>query len=200
MKNGKTTAVLPTGFDKIYPPSNKKLLEEISEKSLSISEIHPFTEISTGHFYRRNRIIAGLSKAVIITEAPRKSGALITAQYALQENREIYALPGQLDSPKSEGCNNLIENGANIFISSEKFLKDMNMRDISFTLKNEEKELSLSEEEKIILNKIGDKATHIDEILSDLTMDMGKITTTLFNLEYKEIITSNPGGYYKRIG
>ena len=198
LQEGDTTAVLPTGFDKIYPTGNTKLVDEITEKSLVITEIPPFYTIKTGNFYQRNRIIAGLSRAVIITEAPKKSGALITANFALEENREIYALPGPIDSQKSEGCNNLLKNGANIFTDTDSFLEDINFNGKSNN--NIIDIVSLNEEEIIVLEEIGDSNTHIDDILRKTGLNFGKVSSVLFNLEYKEIITEIPGGYYQKTG
>ncbi|MEO1590131.1 MAG: DNA-processing protein DprA [Cyanobacteria bacterium J06632_22] len=117
-----TVAVLGTGVDLAYPSSNRTLHQQIIETGLVLSEYPDGTPPDRAHFPRRNRIIAGLSQAVLVTEAPERSGALITAHLANDYGREVYALPGSLDNPRSQGCLNLIEQGCQPIVSEAKLL------------------------------------------------------------------------------
>lgn len=110
--HGQTIAVIGSGLDTFYPRENRNLQVEIMTKGLVISEYPPKTSIEPWHFPQRNRIIAGLSQKVIITEAKKRSGSLITADLALENNRDVWAIPGRIDVTLSAGCNRLIEEGA----------------------------------------------------------------------------------------
>ncbi|MCH4008296.1 DNA-processing protein DprA [Companilactobacillus sp.] len=110
--SGKTIAVIGSSLDVCYPAENKQLQKKISEVGLLLSEYPPGSKINRWHFPQRNRIIAGLSDKVVITEAKNRSGALITAEMALDSNRDVYAIPGPIDSSLSVGCNHLIQQGA----------------------------------------------------------------------------------------
>lgn len=109
---GKTIAVIGSCLEDYYPRENRSLQEEISRSGLLISEYPPGCHIARWHFPQRNRIIAGISKKVIVVEAKERSGALITADMALEDNRDVYAIPGRIDSSLSKGCNKLIQEGA----------------------------------------------------------------------------------------
>ncbi|KRN98372.1 DNA processing protein [Companilactobacillus kimchiensis] len=118
LKNyGRTIAVIGCGLDEAYPKENLALQREIMNNGLVISEYPPHTGVQRFHFPQRNRIIAGLSQKVIVTEAKKRSGALITADLALENNREVLAIPGRIDDSHSAGCNNLIEEGATPLIN-----------------------------------------------------------------------------------
>jgi len=110
--NGRTIAVIGSGLDEVYPKENIDLQRQIMNNGLVISEYPPKTRIQRWHFPQRNRIIAGLSQKVIVTEAKKRSGSLITADLALENNREVLAIPGRIDVGLSVGCNNLISEGA----------------------------------------------------------------------------------------
>ena len=114
---GRTIAVLGTGLDLIYPPQNKALFEQIAAECLILSEYAAGTKPDWGNFPARNRIIAGLSRAVLVMEAPPRSGALITAKYANDFNRDVFTLPNSPDVKEAHGCLNLIHNGAEVILS-----------------------------------------------------------------------------------
>ena len=111
----KTIAVVGCGLDRVYPPENSELFKEISEKGLILSEYVVGTKVEAGNFPARNRIISGLSENLIVVEATPKSGALITVDYALEQGRNIYAVPGNVNSYVSQGTNELIKNGALVY-------------------------------------------------------------------------------------
>lgn len=122
--NGKTIAVLGSGLDVIYPPENKELYRRITEHGAVISEYPPGSEALRGHFPERNRIIAGLSRGVLVTEAPRRSGSLITARYALENNRDVFAVPGNILNERYAGTNSIIQSFAKLVMSAEDIIAE----------------------------------------------------------------------------
>jgi DNA processing protein len=124
---GRTIAVLGTGVDVIYPWFNRKLAEQIVSQGLLLSEHSAGTQPDRPNFPRRNRIIAGLCRATLIIEAPERSGALITARFANEYGREVYALPGSLDNPRSKGCLGLLNQGAHVILGEEELLEGLGM-------------------------------------------------------------------------
>lgn len=123
--NGRTIAVLGTGLDLIYPPQNRQLFEQIAAEGLILSEYPVGSKPERGNFPARNRIIAGLSRAVLVMEAPPKSGALITAKYANEFNRDVFSLPNSPDVQEAHGCLNLIHNGAEVILSENQLLASL---------------------------------------------------------------------------
>ena len=126
MANGETIAVLGNGIDIVYPKENINTYKKILEKGLIISEYIVGTTPEAKNFVARNRIISGLSRALVITEAKLKSGTMITTDFALEQGREIYVIPGRIDSKQSEGTNELIKQGANLITSANDILEDIN--------------------------------------------------------------------------
>ncbi|WP_409253688.1 DNA-processing protein DprA [Bacillus sp. SCS-153A] len=121
---GDTVGVIGGGFGHIYPASNRNLAKFMIRKHLLVSEHPPNTRPQRWHFPMRNRIISGMTSAVLVTQASRKSGSLITAEISLNEGRDVYALPGRLDSPLSEGCNHLIQQGAKLITTSDDIISE----------------------------------------------------------------------------
>jgi DNA processing protein len=121
---GETIAVIAGGFNHIYPASNRELAQFMAINHLLVSEYAPDTRPQRWHFPLRNRIISGLTQAVLVTQANRKSGSLITAEFSLNEGRDVFALPGRLDSPLSEGSNQLIQQGAKLITSTEDIISE----------------------------------------------------------------------------
>lgn len=124
LKTGRTVAVLGCGINVVFPRENRKLLEQIAESGVVLSEFHPQMNPNQGTFPTRNRIIAGLSRGVIVVEAGMKSGALITVKYAGMYGRDVFAIPGQIYAEKSEGCNNLIRDGATLIKNAQDVLDE----------------------------------------------------------------------------
>ncbi|MGB9749259.1 MAG: DNA-processing protein DprA [Caldisericia bacterium] len=185
--SGKTYAVLGGGLNKIYPRSNINLSKKIEERGAVISEYFPYDEPRDYQFPERNRIIAGLSKAVVLVEAPIKSGALITVDFAIDYGREVFCVPGPINSELSIGCHKIIKDGGTILTSYEDLLEFLNIKIIKKNLP----ELTKDEEE--LLNKIPFIVTYIDDFL-DTKSDL----PTLISLESKGYVESFPGNYYMR--
>lgn len=193
-KNGKTIAVVGSGLDVIYPKENRILWENIEKSGLIISEYPLGTEPIGYNFPMRNRIIVGLSRGILVIESQKKGGSLITAELALEEGREVFAVPGDIFSPSSEGCNNLIKN------SQAKLTTDVKdiIIEYGWELKNNKNNnLKLtSYEEKIFF--LLEKEKNLDELILGTSLKASEILSILMDLEIKHIIVSIPGGKYRR--
>ncbi|HHM01905.1 MAG TPA: DNA-protecting protein DprA [Caldithrix abyssi] len=179
---GHTLAVLGNGLDVIYPSENRVLLEPFARKGLRISE-YPFgTKPDSGNFPKRNRIISGLSLGVLVVEAGEKSGALLTAMYALDQNREVFAVPGPISSPKSAGTNNLIKQGAKLVQNVDDILSELG--GVAFEDKKEEKpEPALEEPALSIYRFLGNEPRHIDQIALECRLSPSEALNQLLMLE-----------------
>ena len=194
---GKTIAVLGSAIDNnsIYPSQNLKLVDKIiNSGGAVISEYAPETKSEIWFFPERNRIIAGISRGVLVVEAPEKSGALITARLALEQNREVFAIPGSLFSKNSLGTNNLIKSGAKLVSSVDDILEELNLTDLKpKAMKTFEN--NLSKEEALILKIIEVEPLHVDKICEVAKMTTNQILSTISMLEIQGII-KNIGGKF----
>ncbi|WP_024614708.1 DNA-processing protein DprA [Clostridium sp. Ade.TY] len=188
--NGKTIAVLGCGLDVCYPLSNKSLFNKIEQEGLIISEFLPGTKPNAYNFPRRNRIISGLAKGIIITEANKKSGSLITASCALDQGKDILVVPHTIFSNGGCGCNCLIRDGAYIYTCLD---------DIYTTFKIDKKAQKITGNYGDILNMIKNEPVHIDDIFIKSQVDRNTLYGLLFELQIKNEILSLPGNYYVRI-
>src|SRR3989344_4697403 len=197
---GKTTAVMGSAIDdnSIYPSENLNLVKKIiSSGGAVISEYEPGTKSEIWFFPERNRIIAGLSRGVLVVEAPEKSGALITARAALEQNREVFAIPGSIFSKNSYGTNTLIKSGAKMVTAVDDILEELNLTGLKNEKKLAEKE-NLTEKEKTILEIIEKEPIHTDKICKISKMAAGQVLSTVSLLEIRGII-KNIGGKFTKI-
>jgi DNA processing protein len=203
VKKGQTVAVLGSGLENVYPRENRKLMDKIMEKGAVISEF-PLTSPPLGfHFPQRNRIICGLSLATVVVEATKKSGSLITARLALEQNREVMAVPGNITSERSTGANWLIKNGAKAVENwedvVEEFPPPLRERLLSRKTAIKEKSPKLDKkEEKVFSYLKPDEGRHIDEILETCRLSVSEALSLLLNLELKGLIIQLPGKYFQR--
>lgn len=192
--HGKTIAVLGTAIDNFYPHTHLGLAREIlKQKGLIISEFGPKEPFFKQNFLLRNRIIAGLSRATIVVEAAEKSGALVTAGLALNYNRDVFALPGDVTRLNSAGTNNLIKEGAYCISGAKDVLDILGIKEGKLNL------VDLSREEKEVFEIINSQKLEFDQILKELSLKPAQLNSTLLQLEIKGLIKSTDSGEYSKI-
>ncbi len=207
---GKTIAVLGCGLDSIYPPENKGLFENIiKSEGLIISEYPPGMPPLQHNFPARNRIISGISSGVLVVEAARRSGSLITVTYALEQGREVFAVPGNIDSAYSDGTNQLIKDGAKMVINVNDIIEEFQYGKIidNNVIKNNPAKAcgnrnfsifkGLSTEEIRLVKIISNGIHNIDEIIERSNISAKEVNNILFMLEMKGIITQQPGKMFE---
>ena len=194
LTGGKTIAVIASGLDIVYPASNLSLYREIEEKGLILSEYEAGVKPFKFNFPQRNRIIAGLSKGIIVVESKDRGGSLITADLALEFNRDVYAVPGDVFSEYSKGCNNLIRD------SKAKSLSNINELLDDYSWKIEEKNINnkYTQNQLLILNSLSSEK-NLDNILIETKIEQTEILAELMALEIMGVIKSIAGGRYKKI-
>ncbi|MGQ9618137.1 MAG: DNA-processing protein DprA [Candidatus Aminicenantia bacterium] len=199
VENGETIAVLGTGIDKIYPRENRKIAEKIEENGAIISEFPLGASALPFHFPLRNRIISGLSYITVVVEASERSGSLITSKWALEQGRDVLAVPGNITSSSSKGANLLIKQGAKPVLSWKDIFEELPLflRD---TLRKEKREMpKLSEIEERILSFIpSDSEITIDELSLYSELPVYELFHVLFELQIKGFVIENPGKSYQR--
>ena len=192
---GKTIAVLGSGLLRVYPPGNRALAERIAQSGAVVSEFPMTAAPDPWNFPRRNRIISGLSRGVIVVEAAAASGSLITAKWAEEQNRAVFAVPGRVDSPTSAGCHALIRDGATLIESADDVLRELG----SPLTREPESELvpiippDLSESEKKIMAMLDREPKHIDDLITATGMPAGQVSSCLVMLEIKKLVAQLPG-------
>ena len=216
---GRTIAVLGTGLDIIYPPQNKALFEQMAAEGLILSEYATGTRPDRGNFPARNRIIAGLSRAVLVMEAPPKSGALITAKYANEFNRDVFTLPNSPDVKEAHGCLNLIHNGAEVILSERQLLESLGAipqldQDDPPTPLDKQSPTSprsvppppasappvdLDPALQKLLQAIAAESTSLDHIVVNSGMETGQVSAGLLQLELLGLVSQQPGMRYQRL-
>ncbi|MCX7880971.1 MAG: DNA-processing protein DprA [Patescibacteria group bacterium] len=193
---GKTIAVLGCGVDVIYPAVNRRLYGEIvNEKGVVVSEFPPGQLVAKGLFIARNRIIAGLSDGVLIVEGAKDSGALITAKFAAEQGREVFAPPAPLTSEMSQAPNLLLKQGAKLVTGVEDIFEELNIKIIP--QKKQEIEKKLSEKERLIFAALQKEPLFIDEIVLATGMTINEVLNTVSLLEIKKIIEKNSQSKYQ---
>jgi DNA processing protein len=199
-KNGGTIAVLGSGLDRPYPRENIKLFQEISEKGLVISEYPLDTEPVGYNFPIRNRIISGLSQGVFVVEARARSGSLITCDLALEQGKEVFALPGPVTSPNSIGPLRLIQYGAKLVIYPQDILEELGY-EYQATIFHKQKEIikEIGEKDKAVYNLISWEPVNIEFILEKNIQNQEEVLRVLLELELKGLIKQLPGKYYVRV-
>jgi len=197
---GNTIAVLGNGVDRVYPAENRELLKAISDKGLLISEFLMGSKPDAQNFPRRNRIISGLSLGTIVIEAAERSGSLITAYFALDQNREVFSVPGPVNSRQSYGTNLLIKQGAKLVASVEDILEELGGNFKMGSSKGQQELIIATDPaEAAILEQIPDGGQiHIDDLASLAGQTTFALLGMLLQLEMKGLIQQLPGKYFKR--
>ena len=196
--DGSTYAVLGCGVDKCYPRENKFLYDSLPEKGGIISEYPLNTEPLPLYFPQRNRIISGLSDAVVVVEARLKSGSLITADYALEQGKDVYVVPGRVCDPLSQGCNALIKQGANILNDLEEFVKEVAGSNSNEYVQMDFRKNLLEKEESLVYSLLDFRPIGIGTLMEKLPYQLSELLTILESLEGKGFIRETIPNYFVR--
>jgi DNA processing protein len=192
---GRTIAIFACGLDLVYPAENTKLAQAIIEQGALISEYPLETRPKADNFPRRNRIMSGLSLGVVVTEAGESSGALITANLALEQNREVFAIPGSILSPASRGTNRLIQDGAKLVRNVQDILEELNLTMIPQQLEMREL-IPADETESLLLKHLRNEPIHIDEVCRRSQLPIATVSSTLAMMELKGMVRQLGGMNY----
>jgi DNA processing protein len=192
---GRSVAVLGSGLDRIYPPDHRELARSISNQGAVLSEYPLGTAPEARNFPPRNRIISALSRAVVIVEAGRRSGALITADFAAEQGREVFAVPGDIGSPASAGCNELIRDGARPLLSPNDVFETLDL-EASLSRRATQQLLPANETERRLMENLSLKPMHIDELQERLDFPVSEISASLALLELKGSVRHVGGMHY----
>jgi DNA processing protein len=192
---GRTIAVLGTGLDTVYPPENTRLAAEIAERGALITDYPLGTKPEASNFPPRNRLISGLSLGVIIVEAGETSGALITCDFALEQGRDVFAVPGNITSRLSRGTNRLIQQGAKLITRVDDVLEELNLNMVPQQLTMREV-LPESPAEASLLKHLSTEPTHVDEICQRTGLPVAEVSATLTVMELKGLVRQVGGMNY----
>jgi DNA processing protein len=199
---GTTLAICGNGLDRVYPARHRDLAHRIAESGLLVSEFPPGTAPKPDHFPRRNRLISGLSLGVLVVEAARESGSLITARLAAEQGRDVFAIPGSIHNPLARGCHLLIREGARLVETVDDILEELAPQ-LRARLTAEASDLvpvrdHFEEDNDPILAAIGDDATSFDAIVARTGMDAASLNARLLELELRGAVGSGPGDTFMR--
>ncbi|EAT16620.1 DNA-processing protein DprA [Desulfuromonas acetoxidans] len=196
---GSTIAVLGCGIDLIYPKENRHLFEQIGEKGIIVSEYPPGTAPKPGNFPGRNRIISGLSEGVVIIEAALQSGSLITADFALEQGRDVFAVPGPPYDSQVAGCLKLIHDGATLVCQPQDILDHFGLTEHNIAVEENEPTVPpLSNSQDMVLRKLGKTPRHLDKLATESGLTPMEVSAIVLHLELLGLAQSLPGGHYIR--
>jgi DNA processing protein len=195
---GRTIAVLGSGFDHFYPPENRRLAQEIAKHGALISEYFFGTKPDAVNFPRRNRIISGLTFGTLVIEAGEESGALITAQTALDQGREVFSVPGSIFSPKSFGPHRLIQDGAKLIMSVDDILAELPQQLEMFSKSQLDAPLAvpLNDVEQKVMARLSHEPIHIDLLARQADLPTAQLLAVLLDLEFKNVVKQMPGKFF----
>jgi len=202
-----TIAVMGTGLDRVYPARHRDLAREIASTGALVSEFPPGTPPRAENFPRRNRVISGLSLGTLVVEAAIRSGSLISARYALEQGREVFAIPGSIHNPLARGCHHLIRQGAKLVETAQDIMDELgalaNAIDPGTAIANPaaglERTPPLAEDYVQLLESIGFENTSIDMLVKTVHLTAAEVSSMLLQLEMNGYIAANPGGFYNRL-
>jgi len=196
---GRTLGVLGCGIDLIYPPENKKLFGEVEAQGAILSEFPLGTPPEKDHFPIRNRVISGISMGVVVVEATLRSGSLITARFALEQGREVFAVPGNADSARSAGANRLIREGAKLVTRAEDVLEEIPLLSLPGPQEPPPKP-RLTEEEARVFSALGPQAMHINQVIAGSALPSARVSAILLSLELAGHVRQLPGMRFIKTG
>jgi DNA processing protein len=192
-----------SGIDTIYPYQHRALAEQIMEKGLLMSEFSLGTSPKAGHFPRRNRIISGLSMATLVIEATLKSGSLITARLAMEQNRGVLTLPGSIHLPQAQGCHYLIKQGATLVTNYQEVLEEIGVtapaanKQLPLPPRSSTPDRNVNAIETRVLKSIGFELTPVDRIIQRCDLQPNQVASALATLEVQGFISQLMGGYIR---
>jgi DNA processing protein len=191
-------AVLGSGVDQLYPPENRRLAEDILPHGAVISDYALGTQPEAANFPPRNRIISGLAMAVVVIEASHQSGALITANFAAEQGREVFAVPGNIFAPQSQGTNRLIQQGARVLLTPQDVLEALDLGRVA-QHRAARAVLPANDLEARLLVLLRDEARHVDELSVQAQLPIKEITATLAMMELKGMVRQMGGMHYQAL-
>jgi DNA processing protein len=202
-----TIAVMGTGLDRVYPARNRDLARRIAASGVLLSEFPPGTPPRAEHFPRRNRIISGLSLGTLVVEAAMRSGSLISARYALEQGREVFAIPGSIHNPLARGCHHLIRQGAKLVETAQDIMDELRALASAFdltaipasTTRDIRQPPQLTDDYVQLLESIGFENTSIDMLVKTTHLTPAEVSSMLLQLEMNGYIAANHGGFYNRL-
>ncbi len=195
---GATVAVLGTGIDRVYPSENQELAEDISRRGLLIAEYPPGVPPLKQNFPQRNRIISGLCLGTVVVEAGKSSGALITAGFALEENREVFAVPCSPLASQSGGVNRLLKEGATLVECADDIVKEIAPQCGGLRYQQDQVQVPVEPDQRQIMELLSNVPAHVDEIARAVGLGSAKTLALLFELETRGFVKSLPGKFYVR--
>jgi DNA processing protein len=195
---GRTLAVLGCGVDQLYPPEHRKLSERIQSQGALVSEFPLGTRPEARNFPIRNRLISGLSLGVLVIEAPRKSGALITTSFAADQGRTVFAVPGSALSPASEGTLQLLRDGAALAVDASDILNELNLERRQAAVETRRMLPEASGDERQVLELLQGEPRHIDEIAIDTGINISQLSAMLLQMQLKGLVRDAGGQHYVR--
>lgn len=184
---GRTIAIFACGLDTVYPPENRELAGRIQEDGALVSEYPLGARPKPENFPRRNRIMSGMCLGVLVVEADEKSGAMITARMALEQDREVFAVPGSILSPASQGTNHLIQDGAKLVLRHTDILEELNLTTVAHQMEMKEL-IPKSDSEARVLKGLGAEPTHIDEVCRASGLPIATVSGLLTMMELKGLV------------
>jgi len=201
---GRTVAVLGSGLLDIYPAEHEELAREIGQQGALLSELPPRSPPRRSAFPQRNRIVSGLSLGVVVVEAAERSGALISARLAMEQDREVFAVPGRVDSRLSRGCHRLIRDGAKLVETVEDILEELGPLSVP-TVHSDGRELrhpaelKLTDQEQLVLQAIGAESTQLDQVVAVTGLPVARVLSTISVLEIRRLVRRASGTTFSRV-
>ena len=195
---GRTIAVMACGLDIIYPPEHVSLARAVGQQGALVSELPLGTRPHAKQFPRRNRLMSGMTLGTLVVEAPEKSGALVTVGHALEQNREVFCVPGSIFSPASQGTNWLIQQGAKLVRSHEDILEELNLTSLSHQVEMRALIQPEGDEESLLLHHISYEPSHIDQIRWRAQLPISVVSSTLAMMELRGLVQHVGGMHYVR--